>query len=119
MLFFFEGPNPSVQETLRAVLREFTPDEAVAASPFGKRLDLEGEHDQIALEPFLPERVADSLVGVEQADGMFGGTDRVLTASADGIVEALNHPMVRAEDLKCARKQQGVAKVIWHGMPPN
>ena len=60
-----------------------------------------------------------ALTGAELVDGLFGGTDRVVTASADGVLEALDHPMVRAEDLKCAGEQQGVAKVILHGMPPN
>jgi hypothetical protein len=30
----------------------------------------------------------------------------------------LNRPVIGAEDLKRAGEQQCVAKIVWHGMPP-
>ncbi len=49
---------------------------------------------------------------------MFCGTDRALTPLADGILKVLNRPVIGGKDLKCAGEQQCVAKIAWHGMPP-
>jgi hypothetical protein len=55
---------------------------------------------------------------VEHVNGMICGTDRALTPLADGILKVLNRPVIGAKDLKRAGEQQGVAKIVWHGMPP-
>jgi hypothetical protein len=49
----------------------------------------------------------------ELVDDFLGRPDRVLTASADGILEALNHPMARAEDLKCTTMSDRVQRAAF------
>jgi hypothetical protein len=67
LLFFFEGINPSVDGTLRSVLRQFAEEEVRAVIAYSAKLELEGEHECMALPSFLPERVADSLAGLDRA----------------------------------------------------
>ncbi len=55
---------------------------------------------------------------MEHVNGLFCGTDRALTPLADGILKVLNRLVIGAENLKRAGEQQGVAKIVWHGMPP-
>ena len=55
---------------------------------------------------------------MEHVNGMFCGTDRALTPLTGGILKVLNRPVIGGKDLKCAGEQQCVAKIVWHGMPP-
>ncbi len=79
------------------------------------RLHLVGEQSAQVL------KAAEDLITlscVEHVNGVNCGTDRALTPLADGILKVMNRPVIGVEDLKCAGEQQGVAKIVWHGMPP-
>ncbi len=55
---------------------------------------------------------------MKHVNGLICGTDRAFTPLADGILKVLNRLVIGAENLKRAGEQQGVAKIVWHGMPP-